>query len=119
MEIKVHTINQIKIAEVIAADSILNSADDGLQLLGNLYYQGFDSLMIHEENITPLFFDLKNKMAGEILQKFSNYRVRLAIVGDFSKYNSKSLHDFIYESNKTGLVNFVSTTEEAIRTLSK
>ena len=39
-------------------------------------------------------------MAGEILQKFSNYRVRLAIVGDFTPYSSKSIKDFIYESNK-------------------
>ena len=39
-------------------------------------------MIIHEKNITPEFFDLKNRMAGEILQKFSNYRIRLAIVGD-------------------------------------
>ncbi|MDD4645730.1 MAG: DUF4180 domain-containing protein [Bacteroidales bacterium] len=47
-----------------------------------LYYHGFDRMIIHEKNITPEFFDLKNRMAGEILQKFSNYRIRLAIVGD-------------------------------------
>ncbi|WP_083996437.1 DUF4180 domain-containing protein [Desulfosporosinus acididurans] len=45
------------------------------------------------------FFDLKTKLAGEILQKFVNYHVRIAIVGDFSGYKSKSLKDFIYESN--------------------
>lgn len=57
-------------------------------------------------------------MAGEILQKFSNYRVRLAIVGDFTSYSGKSIRDFIYESNKKGQINFVSTTEEALNVLS-
>ncbi len=36
---------------------------------------------------------------GEILQKFVTYKAKLAIAGDFSVYTSKSLKDFIYESN--------------------
>ena len=40
--------------------------------------------------------------------------MQLAIVGDFSKYNSKSLRDFIYESNKAGRILFVKTAEAAI-----
>ncbi|MCB0629182.1 MAG: DUF4180 domain-containing protein, partial [Lewinella sp.] len=72
----------------------------------------------HAENITPEFFDLKTKIAGEILQKFSNYRVRLSIVGDFTVYTSRSLKDFIHESNKGKLVNFVDSLEEALERLS-
>jgi len=118
MKIETHDINETKIAEVISADNVINNASDGLDLLGNLYYQDFDKIIIHEENITPDFFDLKNGIAGEILQKFSNYRVRLAIVGDFSKYTSKSVNDFIYESNKGRQINFVASLSEAIKVLS-
>ncbi len=53
-------------------------------------------------------------MAGEILQKFSNYRVRLVVVGDFSKFTSQSLKDFIYESNKERHVNFAGSLDEAL-----
>ncbi len=91
MRIERHNIKGICIAELISDNIIIHKNEDGFDLLGNLYYQGFDKVIIHEKNITPDFFDLKNKMAGEILQKFSNYRVRLAIVGDFSKYRSKSI----------------------------
>jgi len=119
MEIITHKINNTKIAEITADEIIINSAQDGLDLLGNLYYQDFYKVIIHRENITPIFFDLKSGMAGEILQKFSNYRVRLAIVGDFSNYNSKSLKDFIYESNKTRHVNFVNSIGEGLRILSQ
>lgn len=115
MKIETHNINDIKIAELISDDNIINSVEDGLDLLGNLYYQDFDKIIIHEKNITPGFFDLKNGIAGEILQKFSNYRVRLVIIGDFSKYTSKSLKDFIYESNKGSHINFVSSQPEAIK----
>ena len=118
MRTETHNIDDIKIAEVISDETIINNTEDGLNLLGNLYYQGFDRIVINEKNITTDFFDLKNGIAGEILQKFSTYRVRLAIVGDFSKYSSKSLTDFIYESNKGRHINFVNSTTEAIKILS-
>jgi len=118
MKIETHVAGDIKMAEVISEDYIISKVEDGVDLLGNLYYQDFDRIILHEENIIPDFFDLKSGMAGEILQKFSTYRVRLAIVGDFAKYSSKSLHDFIYESNRGRQVHFVASLLEAIKGLS-
>ncbi len=114
MKIEIHHINNIKIAEIISDDIVLRSVEDGLDLVGNLYYEGFDKIFIHEKNITPDFFDLKTKLAGEVLQKFAQYRMSLTIIGDFLKSESKSLTDFIYESNKGRQVNFVSSLAEAI-----
>ncbi len=118
MKIESHNINDAKIAEIISDTLVIKSTEDGLDLLGNLYYQDFDKIIIQEKNITSKFFDLKTGMAGEILQKFSNYGVRLAIVGDFTTHSSKSMKAFIYESNKNGQINFVSSTEEALKVLS-
>ncbi|CEJ69044.1 hypothetical protein BN1195_01336 [Chryseobacterium oranimense G311] len=114
MKVITHLSNNIKIAEIISDQIIIQSVQDGLDLLGDLYYQGFDKLIIYEKNLTPEFFDLKTKIAGDILQKFSNYRVSLAIVGDFGKYESKSIRDFIFESNKTKHINFTETLEDAL-----
>ena len=114
MKVEAHKTRGVSIAEIIADDVLIETIEDGLDLMGNMYYQGFDKIIIQEKNITPDFFDLKNGMAGEILQKFSNYRIQLAIVGNFEKYTSKSLQDFIRESNKGKLVNFVSSTEVAL-----
>ncbi|SEM89359.1 protein of unknown function [Chryseobacterium taichungense] len=118
MELKIHDTGTSKIAEIISDLIIISSSQDGLDLLGNVYYQDFDKVIVHEKNITPAFFDLKTKIAGEILQKFSNYRVRLAIVGDFSKYPGNSLQEFILESNKGRQVVLVDSIEEAVNKLS-
>jgi len=119
MNIQVHQHNEIAIAEVTSDQILIHTPDDGLQLMVDLYYQGYGEMILHEQNITPEFFDLKTGIAGEILQKFTTYRVRLAIVGDFTRYESKSLRDFIFESNKGRQVNFVPTVEEALERLSR
>lgn len=37
-------------------------------------------LVVKEEDLSPIFFDLRSGVAGELLQKFVNYRVPLALV---------------------------------------
>lgn len=118
MKIKTHEINDSKIAELLSEENLINTTEEGIDILGSLYYQGFDKVIIHQKNITPDFFELKNRMAGEILQKFSTYRVQLAIVGEFSAFFGQSLKDFIYESNNGKQVNFVSSVTEALEKLS-
>ena len=115
MEIKIHTIDNRKIAEIISDDIVLQTVEDAVDLIGNMSYQGFDKLIIHEENMISDFFELKNKIAGDILQKFSQYSMPLAIIGDFEKYESKSLNDFIFESNKGNQINFVTTVEDGLK----
>lgn len=117
MTIIPHIHIKIQIAEIISEQLLIQHIEDGLDLLGTVYYSGYDCMVIYKTNIIPAFFDLKNGMAGEILQKFSNYRVKLVIVGDFEQNNSKSLNDFIRESNAGKQVNFVATLEEAINRL--
>lgn len=79
------------------------------------YDTGASNLVIAKECVTEDFFALSTKLAGEILQKYVNYGIKLAIVGDFSGYTSKALHDFIYESNKGKDFFFVPDVEEAIK----
>jgi len=113
MKIEIHEHDGNKIAEVIADQVLITNAEDSLQILVDLYYQDFDKIILHEKNISADFFDLKSKLAGEILQKFSNFRVRLAIVGDFSKYPGQSIKDFIFESNKDRQINFMTSLADA------
>lgn len=113
MEIRITKHDGVNIAEIISENIVINEVQDALDLMANCNYMGAERIILSENQLNPDFFDLKTRFAGEVLQKFSNYRNRLAIVGDFSKYESRSLKDFIYESNKGNLVNFVSDYNEA------
>ena len=81
------------------------------------YHPGHAGLVVRKENLPEEFFDLKTKLAGEMLQKFSNYKVKLAIVGDFGSIESKALADFIRECNRGRQIFFVGDTDEAIKKL--
>jgi len=119
MKIEIIKLKGVGIAEIKSDKVEIRKVQDVLDLMADCDYQGARKIILHEKNIIADFFDLKTGFAGEILQKFSNYFVELAIVGDFSKYSSQSLQDFIYESNKVGRINFVSSVEEAIEALLK
>ncbi len=89
-------------AAVVASDEVLiTDAQSALDLIMTIKYEtGCTNIAMNKEAIVEDFFILSTCLAGEILQKFVNYGVRFAIYGDFSKYTSKPLKDFIYESNK-------------------
>ena len=114
MNIKINKRNEITVAEVTSEAVLIREVQDALDLMGDCGYQGARDIILHKKNLLPAFFDLSTGIAGEVLQKFSNYRVRLAIIGDFTEGISSSLKDFIRESNKTGRILFVHSAEEAM-----
>lgn len=117
MEITLQNIDGTPIALITSGSTIFQNEQEAAELLMNCYYQGAEALVVMAENLPTAFFDLKTRLAGEVLQKFSTYRMRLAIVGDFGNIESKSLQDFIRESNRGGRIFFVQTVEEAWRAL--
>ena len=114
-----HQTDGLTFLEIRSEEQFINNVQDVLDLFGELYGQYYDGIILYERNIIPDFFDLQTKLAGEILQKFSNYRIRLVIVGDWSKYTSRSLEAFITESNRGKTVNFSSSPTEAVKLLSR
>jgi hypothetical protein len=105
------------VAELDDESLKINHAQDILDLFGELISESCNRMVIKEGNFHKDFFNLKTGLAGEILQKFSNYRIKLAIVGDFEKHNSKSLQNFIYECNKGKMILFTDSMDSAIKRL--
>ncbi|MFN8464998.1 MAG: DUF4180 domain-containing protein [Caldilineaceae bacterium] len=117
VQVETQQIDGILIGELVANKEPLNSSQDILDLLGSFYPEHVSALILHEADLVPEFFQLRTKLAGEILQKLVNYRVKVAIVGEFQKYQSKALADFIYECNNGRQIFFVPTREEALARL--
>ena len=79
---------------------VIKDVQSVLDLIMMVHYEtGCDCVAIDKAAIIEDFFDLSTTLAGQILQKCVNYRMKLAIYGDFSNYASKALHDFMYECN--------------------
>lgn len=81
------------------------------------YETNCNKIALNKEAIVEEFFILSKGLAGEVLQKFINYQTKFAIYGDFSKYTSKPIRDFIYESNNGKDIFFVKDDNEAINKL--
>jgi hypothetical protein len=111
--------NNSKVAEVLPGSVNISSSEEILDLLVEAGYEDSIALILHSESLHEDFFDLKTGLAGEILQKFSNYRMKLSVIGDFSGFMSRSLQDFIRESNRTGIITFVGSLDEALLKLNK
>jgi hypothetical protein len=111
-------IGNVVVAELINENLIISEVQEMLDLMG---YSGANNcyrLILNEKNLHPDFFRLHTGFAGEILQKFSTYGFKLAVVGDFSKYKSISLQDFIRENNKGNRVFFVENLDFGLLKLS-
>ncbi|MFA5936907.1 MAG: DUF4180 domain-containing protein [Candidatus Paceibacterota bacterium] len=113
MKIIIHEKEGNKIAEIVSDGIIVNTTEDALDLMVHREVRPARKIILHKENIIPDFFDLRTGIAGEILQKFVNYRVELAIVGDFSKITSENFKAFMRESNRGREIFFLETVEQA------
>lgn len=112
--------NDTLCAFVESDHTVITDAQSAIDLLMCAKYDiGTKNIIISKQLITEDFFVLSTGLAGEILQKLVNYGGRIAIYGDYSRYTSKPLKDFIYESNKGKDVFFVATKDEAVDRLTK
>ena len=78
----------------------LRNEADALDLVAACGENGTQRLMIHASNLAPEFFDLSTRVAGEILLKFSNYRIQAAAVLRPEMVERGKFKDFVLETNR-------------------
>lgn len=120
MNISVDIRDNSRVAIIENSDILISDVQEALDLMASVQYlEECHKILMDKANITEDFFELRTRLAGEILQKFTNYKVKLAIVGDFDVYESKSLRDFIYECNQGNSVFFLKDRGAALEALHK
>jgi hypothetical protein len=106
------------IAVIYSEVTLITDAQSALDLVATVYYEhNVTKMVISKETISEDFFKLSTGFAGEVVQKFVNYHFRVAIVGDFAKYMSKPLRDYMFECNNGKHLHFVASEQEAIEKL--
>ncbi|MFE9418498.1 DUF4180 domain-containing protein [Streptomyces griseofuscus] len=109
---------------------VLRCAPDGppldgeraaLDLIGDAFGQGAQLVEVPVARIAQEFFRLRSGVAGAVVQKFVNYRVRLAVVGDISAHieASDALRDFVHESNRGDQLWFLPDTDAVTERLAR
>lgn len=112
--------NNIEVAHIVADNIIISDLQSAIDLMMTVKYEtGIKNIAISKDLIIDKFFILSSGFAGDILQKFINYQFRIAIYGDYTKYTSKPLKDFIYESNNGHDVFFVENLGTAVKYLTE
>jgi Domain of unknown function (DUF4180) len=95
--------------------AVVRTERDATDAVGDaLSAGGVDVVAIPADLFAPEFFDLRTGLAGAVLQKFVNYHLRLAVVGDIAHHlrASAALRALVAESNRGGQVWFVADRAE-------
>ena len=101
---KVITHNNLTLLELDATGPALGSDRDASDVLSEAFPADATVVVIPVERLDPSFFELRSGLAGGFFQKMQNYERRLVILGDVAAQTaaSKSLHDFVFETNRHG-----------------
>lgn len=89
----------------------IRSVQDIPDLLGACF--GAAGLLLSEEDLPPVFFELKSGFAGELLQKCVNYRLRTAIILPNPERYGQRFAELANEHRRHSLVRFVRSRAEA------
>lgn len=92
---------------------VVATVQDALDLIGDAF-QGAEVVAVAAGRFDDRFFTLSTGLAGEVMQKFVNYRLRLVIFGDISGRlrASRTLRELVHESNQGRHVWFVADLAE-------
>lgn len=100
----------VRVLAVLSEGPPLATAGDWTDLIGEAMGEGADMIAVPTARLDEGFFRLSTRLAGEVIQKAVNYRLRLAIIGDIAAHvaASTALADFVRESNRGEHVWFVA-----------
>lgn len=92
----------------------LTKENDANAFISAAWSASADIVVIPTERLSEDFFRLGTRLAGNVVQKFANYRIRLAIIDDVSAHVDKSeaLRAFVHEANRGQALWFARDLDE-------
>ena len=109
-----YELHSIPVVELTTDGPLLRNDRDAVDVIAAASRYAPEIVIIPATRLGDDFFRLKTGVAGQIIQKFLTYRLRVVIVGDISRYVSESsaLRDFVHECNGGAHVWFVADLAE-------
>jgi len=96
---------------LLASDNnlVLHSTNDALDVLSS----GLSGCIFTPEDLHPNFFDLSNRIAGDVFQKFVSYDFRVAFVVPTNHAYGDRVTELMREHRNHSCVRFFSSIEDA------
>jgi hypothetical protein len=86
--------------ETVPGVGRIENENDALDLVAACGEHETSRLLIHGENLSPAFFQLRSGLAGAVLLKFSNYRIKAAVLASPDQVGRGKFYEFVLETNR-------------------
>jgi PadR family transcriptional regulator AphA len=100
MNTRLVTINGCSYVDCLPGEPRLAGESEALDLVAACGEHRTHRLMLHEDNLTEDFYQLRTGVAGAVLQKFVNYFIRVAAVLPAERVNQGRFAEMVLESNR-------------------
>lgn len=105
--------NGRKYIEYASAETPIRNEQNALDLIAACFENNINLLMLHVEALADDFFKLRTGLAGNILQKFINYHIKVSVVVTDNKKVKGKFKEFLNESNKGNSFRVFDSKNEA------
>ena len=91
-----------KVLDCAADGHKVGCEKDAAELVNEAFNEGAKVIAIPVERLSEDFFTLSTRVAGDVVQKIVTYGMKVAVVGDISRFLKRSapLGDWVRESNR-------------------
>src|SRR5512146_3141120 len=113
MKLEVLDDKGIAIAEAARDVVLLPDASAVAELIEYCFNRRVRRVLLHAANLSPEFFRLQSGMAGIVLEKCRQYRIRVAFVLDADQQIADRFRELIAEENKRPYAHFTSSADDA------
>ncbi|NUP18546.1 MAG: DUF4180 domain-containing protein [Streptomyces sp.] len=105
------TLHDVRVLRCAPDGPPLDGESAALDLIGDAFGQDAQLIAVPVERVGDEFFRLRSGVAGAVMQRFANYRLRLVLVGDIAQHiaESTALRDFVHETNNGRDIWFLPT----------
>lgn len=102
-----------KYIECFSAETPLNTEQDAIDLITACFENNTYLLLMHDEVLPDEFFRLGTTLAGNVLQKFINYHIKVGVILTSEQRIKGKFKDMLAESNKGNDFRVFKNIEEA------
>lgn len=111
---RLSTIQGVSVLVLAVDGELIATERQVVDLIADTHGRGAELLVLPAERLPAEFFQLRTGVAGAIVQKFVTYQLRVAILGDISRYvaRSETFASFVAETNRGRQLWFVADAED-------